>query len=157
MGGWVGGSAAGYRVILSSCWYLDHLEHDWYHFYQCDPRDKLNATTASQTTTIPSVDAQYELVLGGHASMWGEHVDGSNFMSRVWPRASAMAERLWTGTSREDTIRDRMADFRCHMVRRGIDAGPIGPGVCDKEPRFNKNAASIKTDNLRPVNNYDNQ
>jgi hypothetical protein len=118
---------------------------------------KANSLPTS-SSTIPSVDAQYELVLEGHASMWGEHVDGSNFMSRVWSRrASAMAERLWTGTAREDTISDRMDDFRCHMVRRGIDAGSIGPGVCDKEPRFNKNAASIKTANLRPVNNYDNE
>jgi hexosaminidase len=144
-------TAAGHGVVLSSCWYLDHLDDDWYQYYQCDPRDKLNATITT--------DAQYQLVLGGHASMWGEQVDSSNFMSRVWPRASSMAERLWSGSTASDdtTIRDRMASFRCHMVRRGIDAGPIGPGVCDKEPRFNKNAdASVKGD-LGPALTYDKQ
>lgn len=131
-------TAAGYQVILSSCWYLDHLGDDWYRYYQCDPRAKFNGT-----------DGQYALVLGGHASMWGETVDSSNFMSRVWPRASSVAERLWSGKGTEDTIRDRMAAFRCHMVRRGIDAGPVGPGVCSKEPRFNMNDASFERMNLR--------
>jgi len=27
--------------------------------------------------------------------MWGEHVDAADFMSRVWPRASAVAERVY--------------------------------------------------------------
>ncbi|KAI2514346.1 N-acetyl-beta-D-galactosaminidase [Fragilaria crotonensis] len=144
--------AAGHRVVLSSCWYLDHLDNDWYQYYQCDPRDKLNATGGT-------TDAQYERVLGGHASMWGERVDSSNFMSRVWPRASSMAERLWSGSTASDetTIRERMTAFRCHMVRRGINAGPIGPGVCDKEPRFNKNAASFDKEDVGPVLTYDNQ
>lgn len=132
-------TAAGYQVILSSCWYLDHLGDDWFQYYQCDPRAKFNGT-----------DEQYALVLGGHASMWGEQVDSSNFMSRVWPRASSMSERLWSGEASDDyTIRDRMANFRCHMVRRGIDASPIGPGFCGKEPTFNNNVASTGRSYLR--------
>lgn len=120
----------GLDVILSSCWYLDHLNQDWKDYYKCDPRSKFNGT-----------DEQMSHVLGGHASMWGERADASNFMSRVWPRASSAAERLWSGPNNvaESTIDDRMYDFRCHMVQRGIDAGPIGPGVCPKEPRFINN------------------
>jgi len=72
-------------VILSGCWYLDHLDQTWEHFYAYHPRN------------FTGTEKMHHLLWGGHASMWGEHVDASNFMSRVWPRASAVAERLWSG------------------------------------------------------------
>jgi hypothetical protein len=111
-----------HRVILSGCWYLDYLHETWQTFYQCNPRD-FNGTV--------------DLMIGGHASMWGEHVDASNFISRVWPRASAMAERLWTGdvegVGANVTIASRIHNFRCRMVQQGFAAEPTGPGVCPFE------------------------
>jgi hexosaminidase len=110
-----------FRVILSGCWYLDHLNQNWKDFYDCNPKD-FNGTV--------------ELMLGGHASIWGESVDASNFMSRVWPRASATAERLWTGdvsNGAEKTIFERIRQFRCRMVQRGFAAGPTEPGSCPHE------------------------
>lgn len=131
----------GHRVILSGCWYLDHLDQSWQKFYACDP---LNFTSPHK-----------ELMIGGHASMWGEHVDASNFVSRVWPRASSVAERLWHGTiptptGHNDSVKadvetnvnanaaaasvaERIHAFRCRMVLMGFDAGPTGPGVCPTE------------------------
>ena len=46
-----------------------HLDDDWYQF--------INVILATNTTIQ---DSQYELVLGGHASMWGENVDSTNFV-----------------------------------------------------------------------------
>lgn len=114
----------GYRVILSGCWYLDHLKETWQSFYECDP---LNFTSSNK-----------DLMIGGHASMWGEHCDASNFISRVWPRASSAAEKLWHGTSKSaaSTIAERISNFRCRMVQMGFAAGPTGPGVCPTEVAY---------------------
>jgi hexosaminidase len=103
--------------------YLDHLNDDWSSFYRCDPRD-FNGTSA-----------QKELVIGGHASMWGERVDENDFFPRVWPRASATAEKLWTGdlSSAALTARDRLEKFRCSMCQQGFPASPIAPGSCEHE------------------------
>lgn len=112
--------AQNFRVVLSGCWYLDHLGQTWQDFYECDPS---NFTGAQ------------DLMIGGHASMWGEHVDAGNFMSRVWPRASSVAEKLWTGTqaSAKSTLFDRMTRFRCWMTQQGIPAEPARTGHCPHE------------------------
>jgi len=56
---------AGHPVLLSSCWYLDHIAGggDWRKYYDCDPFDFANAANATQ------------LMLGGEACMWAEFVD----------------------------------------------------------------------------------
>jgi hexosaminidase len=113
-------------VVVSGCWYLDYLGNDWKHFYDCKPWE-FNGTSEQQS-----------LVIGGKACMWGEGVDASVFMSRVWPRASSMAERLWTGPScaGEESIDPRIRQFRCYLLRHGINAQPVGTGICDKEPAY---------------------
>lgn len=110
----------GFNVILSGCWYLDHLNNDWGNFYACNPSN---------------FSGRKDLLLGGHASMWGEHVDASNFMSRVWPRASAVAERLWTGnvSVAKKNVKQRIFKFRCRMLQQGYAAEPVGPGFCASE------------------------
>jgi len=56
---------AGHPVLLSSCWYLDHIAGggDWQKYYNCDPFDFANAANAAH------------LMLGGEACMWAEFVD----------------------------------------------------------------------------------
>lgn len=116
-------TASGYSALLSSCWYLDHLSTggDWRKFYQCDP------------TFFPGSAEAYRRVLGGEVCMWTEVVDARNILTRMWPRASAAAEKLWSATSVNDAeiAARRLEEHACRMNLRGIPAQPPnGPGFC---------------------------
>uniref|UniRef100_A0A0M3IDG3 Beta-hexosaminidase n=1 Tax=Ascaris lumbricoides TaxID=6252 RepID=A0A0M3IDG3_ASCLU len=79
-------TASGHYALLSACWYLDYISTaaDWFDYYKCEPQG-FNGSRV-----------QKSLVLGGEAALWGEWVDESNVVARLWPRASAVAERLWS-------------------------------------------------------------
>ncbi|CAK1553097.1 unnamed protein product [Leptosia nina] len=123
---------AGHRLIFSSTWYLDALGSNWPDYYWADPRQMVYDVTSNRTLLNG--------VVGGEACMWGEMVDDRNVQSRVWPRASAVAERLWSANtlgrrSFFDTLPSevyhRMEEHTCRMIRRGVDAQPpTGPGFC---------------------------
>lgn len=116
-------TAAGYHAILSSCWYLNYVKYgiDWPSIYTCEPYD-FNGT-----------NSQKRLIMGGEACMWGEFVDASNIFSRTWPRAAAVAERLWSNKTVTDVAKaaPRMEELHCNMIKRGLKVEPInGPGYC---------------------------
>jgi hexosaminidase len=110
-------------ALLSSCWYLDHLSTggDWKKFYDCDPED------------FWGNEDQKKLVYGGEACMWSEVVDDSNIVQRIFPRASATAEKLWSPFYVNDVeaAKRRLEEHYCRMRNRGIQAQPPnGPGLC---------------------------
>ncbi|VVC99098.1 unnamed protein product [Leptidea sinapis] len=123
---------AGHRLIFSSTWYLDAMSSGWTDYYWADPRQMVYDVTYNQTLLNG--------IVGGEACMWGEMVDDRNVMSRVWPRASAVAERLWSANtigrrSMYDSIPPevyhRIEEHTCRMIRRGVEAQPpTGPGFC---------------------------
>lgn len=110
-------TTSGRQALLSSCWYLDHLESggDWKKYYDCEPYQSFSDN-----------DNRTKLIIGGEAAMWSEVVNLYNFQSRVWPRASATAERLWSAekvTYSEETER-RIEEHACRLNSRGIGAQP---------------------------------
>ena len=132
--------AAGFAVIQSQGWYLnaEMLKTPWSTFYMKEPM------------TGVTKESEERLILGGEACMWQEYIDGSNVLSTVWPRAAAVAERLWSPRWINDTraAEPRLAQFRFLLQERGIPAGvldfsrpsafglpeagqpPNGPGSC---------------------------
>ncbi|XP_054164507.1 beta-hexosaminidase subunit beta-like [Oppia nitens] len=116
----------GQQMVLSACWYLNYIstpypDQDWEKFYLCDP-GHFNGT-----------EEEKKLVIGGEVCIWSEFVDATNILSRLWPRASSTAERLWSNsndTQDVNTARHRLDQHRCRLLRRGIPAAPILNGYC---------------------------
>jgi len=120
----------GYRCLSSGAWYLDrqlpeglaetHYEwiDTWQDFYMFEPTGNM---TVNQS-----------LLIGGQACMWGEQVDEYAIEERVWPRASAVAERLWSAINVNNLnyAGGRLNAFRCRMKQRGIRGSPVSPDWC---------------------------
>ena len=98
----------GFRGILSFGYYLDHLKPAATH-YAVDPL----ANAPDELTR-----EQSSRVLGGEACMWSEYVSDQTVDSRIWPRAAAVAERLWSARDVQD-INAMYA--RLESVRRTLD------------------------------------
>uniref|UniRef100_A0A673ZS30 Beta-hexosaminidase subunit beta n=1 Tax=Salmo trutta TaxID=8032 RepID=A0A673ZS30_SALTR len=102
-------TGAGFTTILSAPWYLDYISYgqDWQRYYKVEP------------LSFNGTDAQKKLVVGGEACLWGEFVDATNLTPRLWPRASAVGERLWSDKDVKDTndAYSRLIQHRCRMVQ----------------------------------------
>src|SRR5205085_1571760 len=76
----------GHRALLSNGYYLDLAESAEKHY--------LNDPIAGDAANL--APDQQKMILGGEACMWSEMVSTENVDSRIWPRAAAVAERLWS-------------------------------------------------------------
>lgn len=119
-------SEFGNPILLSACWYINYISYgpDWQKYYQCDPHSFTDNPTKKSR------------VMGGEAAIWTEYVDGGKLLQLAWPRASAIAERLWSSaldTTNIDDARYRLDEHRCKMLERGIPANPILNGYCPFE------------------------
>lgn len=137
----------GRRVVLSHPWYLDHMyPARLLHVYEPratpDEMAAANAFVREDPGTAPVVhlvagwqalfgdvasaeplpDAAQELLFGGEACMWSEHVTAENLAIRLWPRLGAFAEALWSGAgTASETLEDRLDRFGARLRLVGID------------------------------------
>ena len=134
---WKGGAAAGpeemakittggFRALLSAGWYENYIAYgaQWPAYYVLDPAN------------FTHFKGNASLVMGGELACWGEFVDATNLISRVWPYGAAIAERLWSAASVNsvDDAAPRLHAHRCRMLSRGLPAEPAnGPSFCPQE------------------------
>jgi hexosaminidase len=79
------GAKAGYSSILSAGYYLNLMSTAAAH-YMVDPLPQASGLSPEEQARI----------LGGEACMWTEQTTQRDIDSRIWPRAAAVAERLWS-------------------------------------------------------------
>lgn len=101
----------GYKTVLSNGYYID-LMLGIESYYRNDPIPKNTILTVQEKQRI----------LGGEATMWGELVTPTTIDSRIWPRTSAIAERLWSNENVTDLIslRKRMKTVSFRLEELGI-------------------------------------
>ena len=140
----------GYRGILSHGYYLD-LGWPAAQHYSVDP---ISGPALALTS------AEKERILGGEACMWVEYASAENLDSRIWPRAAAVAERLWSPQDVTDiaSLYARLDLISARLDRLGLThniyylsmlkriAGPSSP----------EEFAALRTvaDFVEPVKNY---
>ena len=79
----------GNPVIISKGFYLDLFMPAHVHYNNPDLPAQLPDSVAAQ-------------LRGGEAAQWTEAADKTNIETRIWPRAAAVAERLWSPASVSD-------------------------------------------------------
>jgi len=128
-----------YKVIFSNydAWYFDcgysswvgegnnwcSPYKGWQVVYENSPRGMYRAQGGQ-----PGQEAN---ILGGEAAMWSEQVEGQAVIHKLWPRASALGERLWSdppGGWKQAEV--RMVNHRERLVSRGIAADALQPEWC---------------------------
>ena len=133
-----------HRVIVgpSSHWYLDGGHGSW---VDPDPTKKDNPTVKPpfldwcspyknwrqicSYEPLEGIPAQHHhLVYGGEVCFWAELTDSVTLDSKLWPRAAAAAEVLWTGPNKPDVdeyMTRRLAEFRERLVLQGLGAAMV--------------------------------
>uniref|UniRef100_A0A1A9WED7 Beta-hexosaminidase n=1 Tax=Glossina brevipalpis TaxID=37001 RepID=A0A1A9WED7_9MUSC len=110
----------GYKVIVSNsdAWYFDRgfwensMFHNWKNIYDIKIERHPN-------------------ILGGEACMMTEFVDRFAIESRIWPRAGAAAERLWSNpNSTSQHVKYRFYRFRQRLISREIRPDAVAPKYC---------------------------
>ncbi|ROT81164.1 hypothetical protein C7M84_000080 [Penaeus vannamei] len=163
----------GYKVIFSNQdqWNLDCVTSSWIgekandcpqetptweSFYRNSPLDILSDQGISNARS-DLVDNQQssklrDLVLGGEATLQSHEVDNNGLQSKIWPRLSAFAERLWTDPTDSSFLdagftQKRLNIQRTRMVSRGIRADPLQPEYCmqDESACYSKEQHRART------------
>jgi hexosaminidase len=126
----------GNPVIISKGLYLDQFFPAYIHY---------------------SMEFPGEDILGGEAAQWTEIANAENLETRIWPRAAAIAERLWSPR----TVRDSIDMYRrlFIMSNRLAENGLLHQAGYDKmvlrfSSGFNYQATRSLMDVLTPVKGY---
>jgi hexosaminidase len=105
----------------------------WQHIYTYDPLEGLEETG--------NTDESHPLILGGEVAMWTEKTDPIILDMKIWPRAAAAGEVLWSG--RRDirgNLRttseaySRIFKLRRRLIQYGLRPDVISMFWCEQHP-----------------------
>ena len=101
----------GYQSVLSNGYYIDLMFPASQH-YAVDP-------IPADTNLTPE---EQKRILGGEATMWSEWVSPETIDSRIWTRAAAIAERLWSPreVNQTDDMYRRLAVLDVQLEELGL-------------------------------------
>lgn len=136
----------GHKVIASGTfWYLDVGRNT---FFLDNPSwASFSAWQFMYNVDILAGVQNKSNVLGGEACVWGETIDQTNFDTLTWPRASVVAEVLWSNppmmpnaenvktrlqhaNNTRTSVWQRFQYHRQDLVALGRRASPVAPPFC---------------------------
>ncbi|XP_016769498.1 probable beta-hexosaminidase fdl isoform X4 [Apis mellifera] len=132
----------GFRVILShvDTWYLDCGFGRWRETGEAACGEYRTWQTVYNHRPWRDYPQQHwGLVLGGEAAIWSEQTGDASLGPRLWPRASALAERLWSDTptngySTDENVYTRLAAHMELLTSRGLKTEAMWPQWCSQNP-----------------------
>jgi hexosaminidase len=86
--------------------------------------------------TLNLTDSQAKHVLGVIAPLWAEQVDDATVSQKLWPRAAAVGELVWSGNrddqghKRTTKMTQRILNFREYLLANGVGATALMPKYC---------------------------
>jgi hexosaminidase len=130
----------GNKAIVSRGFYLDTFLPAYVHYLN-DPMLKVETSAK---------------LLGGEAAIWTEIADEFNFENRVWPRAAAIAERLWSSQSTQniDDLYRRLIPFSHQLSWNGLAHLKSANTLLDEYANGSQGSANELLSILSPIKGY---
>ncbi|CAH0550467.1 unnamed protein product [Brassicogethes aeneus] len=133
----------GYKIIVShvDAWYLDCGFGRWRETGDaaCDPYRPWQ--TVYNHRPWQQLHLNKKQVMGGEVCLWSEQLEEGSLDPRLWPRAAAFAERVWTDPQLDmstytilEDVYTRLNTQRDRLVSKGIAAEALWPGWCKQNP-----------------------
>ncbi|XP_058804610.1 probable beta-hexosaminidase fdl isoform X2 [Phymastichus coffea] len=132
----------GFRVILShvDAWYLDCGFGRWRETGEAACGEYRTWQTVYNHRPWRDYPTQHQrLVIGGEAAIWSEQLGQASLGPRLWPRASALAERLWSdpptnGYAIDENVYTRLSTHIELLRSRGVRTEAMWPHWCTLNP-----------------------
>lgn len=123
----------GYRVVLSNVGAL-YFDCGFGSYYSDDDSSMCSYNNWHKVyeNKIEEMLGNYSgLAYGAEAQLWGQQVDDNTIDYKLWPRLSALAERLWSDPTKHwRTAEPRLFMNHRRLVENGIYADRLGPEWC---------------------------
>lgn len=127
---WAKKYVIGLRTVLSheDSWDLNSGLGEWYEENGGSPYTSWQRVYEHR----PWMRNSLGVIEGGEATVWSWSLSVGELDSRIWPRAAALGERLWTDRPEGATrpVHARLDVHRSRLVNRGVQAAPIWSNWC---------------------------